>query len=1308
MSRSRRILLVTLIIVVILLAALQVGRRWWLSGRASEAVATRLEQAYGARVHVGSVDIGLHASSVHDLRLYEEGAPPDAAPWAVIREADADLSIASLLRGEMTPRKLTFRDADVTLHFDKDGHLLTRLPRTKGGDQALPEIIVADSKVTLCQEGRADWVLSGIALDLRREGDDLTAQGTIHDPTWGNWTLNAKLNPATTGGSANLKTEHAVVTQAMLSSLPFVPESVWREAHADGETSADITFISLSHERGLRYRIALEPQHTAVTVPSISLTAVDAHGKVIIDNGLVQLRDVVGQAADGRLYVTGDLDFRGPQSRLAFKARAEGLRVAELPLSWGLPRQVDGRLFGEADLQITIKNGRVQTTGTGEGIIRDARIAGQPAEPIRLKLGADGPGLHFSSLPASTEQRPVAVLTARPVPLLTDKSASVAASRPEQQRPAAPAKPPPPEVLNVHLGMKEADLAKLLQGFGVKLPIQIGGRISFEIDASLPVDTPKDLQGYRLDGTASFSRLSVGGLELVQVQTKVRYRDGEFQLDGLSGRVPGRRPGSTAGAVRGTVRAQIAPRGDLTANLSLNDVAINRPLGLFIGSAFLVRGAVSGSVTATVPVNRAGDASAWRASGDLNAASLQVYAFAVRDVTARLSLDRGILALSPVRGKVQGAPVEASGQVHLTNAFPYEASVSVGPGEAGRLLVAWPRLPIRVDGQAQVDGRLNGTLRPVTFSGSGTARGSNLRTQGFRWDDLQLAWALAQDRLVIPNASGHLYGGRASAEAIVPLRETTAGHANLRFEDVDVGRFVLDAHLLPFPIGGHANADVRASLPVAGPGGQRAITAQARLQAPRLGLHGLFAEGIAGSVDYGPQRLEYHLAGRTLGGSLQLDGQMPRQGAGDPKSAPAGEGKFTLRGALLSRLAPTLGLGAPLDALRGRVDITVNYHFDAEGRPAGKGSIQIARLGWNETRLAPYVRAEIELSDNELRVQRLASPFGGGSIRGRLAMRLEGIRNGRVALSLRNVEVSRLLAPLPQLASRAEGMIDGSIHGQLNGEWSGTGEVLFPKGKVQDVDVEDLRLPLSFSWTPGSHGQVELREVTGLVAGGRVTATARYTWGGESRVDARGQFSRVNLQSVLRQTSATAHVPNGRISGRFQLDGGSIQSVNDLVGSIDATLGETQAFQLPVYQQVLRFLTPTVSPNMSFQTGRLRARLARGTVRVQELSLEGDFVRLFSDGSVRLNGALSLDVVASVGRIGPSPLALRALGPTPPVVGSMPAALLLQLSNYLSNRVVRLQVGGTISNPSVQLQPGLILTEEAIIFFLNRANVPMP
>ena len=52
--------------------------------------------------------------------------------------------------------------------------------------------------------------------------------------------------------------------------------------------------------------------------------------------------------------------------------------------------------------------------------------------------------------------------------------------------------------------------------------------------------------------------------------------------------------------------------------------------------------------------------------------------------------------------------------------------------------------------------------------------------------------------------------------------------------------------------------------------------------------------------------------------------------------------------------------------------------------------------------------------------------------------------------------------------------------------------------------------------------------------------------------------------------------------------------------------------------------------------------------------------------------------------------------------------LLAQASTLLSRRVIRLHVGGTVRSPSIQIQPLLLLTEEAVRFFLTRVAIPLP
>src|SRR5262249_50084652 len=112
-------------------------------------------------------------------------------------------------------------------------------------------------------------------------------------------------------------------------------------------------------------------------------------------DGVVRLRDVAGQAYQGTLQINADLDFSGSATRLDFaKLDAHGLNVRQLPESWGLPPQLEGRLDAAGDVHLTLANGPIATTVDAHAEVRDARIAGQPVDgPIELQLSPAGPPL---------------------------------------------------------------------------------------------------------------------------------------------------------------------------------------------------------------------------------------------------------------------------------------------------------------------------------------------------------------------------------------------------------------------------------------------------------------------------------------------------------------------------------------------------------------------------------------------------------------------------------------------------------------------------------------------------------------------------------------------------------------------------------------------------------------------------------------------------------------------------------------------------------------------------------------------------
>jgi hypothetical protein len=89
-------------------------------------------------------------------------------------------------------------------------------------------------------------------------------------------------------------------------------------------------------------------------------------------------------------------------------------------------------------------------------------------------------------------------------------------------------------------------------------------------------------------------------------------------------------------------------------------------------------------------------------------------------------------------------------------------------------------------------------------------------------------------------------------------------------------------------------------------------------------------------------------------------------------------------------------------------------------------------------------------------------------------------------------------------------------------------------------------------------------------------------------------------------------------------------------------------------------------------------------------------------------GRLDLDVVANTGSLVFSSAVLSQLGLVSLPATALPNSLLAQASTLLSRRVIRLQVGGTVRSPSIRIQPILLLTEEAVRFFLTRVAVPLP
>ncbi|HTU20717.1 MAG TPA: hypothetical protein VMG10_21835, partial [Gemmataceae bacterium] len=596
----RKALWITPLALLVLAAVgLLILRSYLSSAAATREVAKHLQDMLGGRVEVQSAHIGLIGdSSVRGIQVYADGEPDK--PWLRIDDVTIDLSALSLLR-DKSPDEIQLQGAHLNLRFDTDGHLLTKLPSgKKGAPTKLPRLHIQGGQLTLDQQHRRPMIIRGLNADIAPSDNGMTLTGTVEDRFWGDWKAHGDFDTAAGKGSVILDSDRIAVTMEKLKSIAFVPLSVWSEIQVEGTTPAQVRLDmdTGGHKPNVHYRVEIAPRDARVQVPSIDLAATQANGKAVIADEIIQLDEVHGKTAGGTITASGKLNFRDEPTRLAFKVGVQDVLLKDLPQGWKkkISSKLDGKLSGSADLVVTIEQGKVETSGSGEGMIRDAKWGiFQTDKPVRLALrsqngrfdihppepvalGEANPGEGGRDARAPEPERPAKQGTAKEADAIAANDAKALEEKPQAGdgdffhnaptemvnllgrgikltadglaygiNAAANAlgklKPPSkpgeePTYLDVDLSLKDVDLAQLVKKLGLNLPYPITGRLTFQVHASIPVNTAGDLKAYRLHGSAKLSSFHIDGLAMANVEAQVRYTDGVLDLQSLRGQMP--------------------------------------------------------------------------------------------------------------------------------------------------------------------------------------------------------------------------------------------------------------------------------------------------------------------------------------------------------------------------------------------------------------------------------------------------------------------------------------------------------------------------------------------------------------------------------------------------------------------------------------------------------------------------------------------------------------------------------------------------------------------------------------------------
>src|SRR5262249_10215261 len=139
-------------------------------------------------------------------------------------------------------------------------------------------------------------------------------------------------------------------------------------------------------------------------------------------------------------------------------------------------------------------------------------------------------------------------------------------------------------------------------------------------------------------------------------------------------------------------------------------------------------GAVSGKFSLRIPAGKFKSGIAWDAAGKLTSDRLSALGLNLTDVAAALRLKLGIVTLSALQARLEGAPLSADGQVLLVDTYPVALNVRLQGWDVAALQRLSPefRPPVSLAGKFSTTADVSGTLSPLKLNATGAASASGL------------------------------------------------------------------------------------------------------------------------------------------------------------------------------------------------------------------------------------------------------------------------------------------------------------------------------------------------------------------------------------------------------------------------------------------------------------------------------------------------------------------------------------------------------------------------------------------------------
>ncbi|HEY1786193.1 MAG TPA: AsmA-like C-terminal region-containing protein, partial [Pirellulales bacterium] len=666
----------------------------------------------------------------------------------------------------------------------------------------------------------------------------------------------------------------------------------------------------------------------------------------------------------------------------------------------------------------------------------------------------------------------------------------------------------------------------------------------------------------------------------------------------------------------------------------------------------------------------------------------------------RIAVDAALandtLTVSKCNLRASGFRAAANARVALTAPFDFAGKLSARGKFQNLPLAEMIAAGEPVSGDFTLDAKLRGTANPLAVAGDGTVAVRSLQIGKAKLESLDAEFVADRQSIALRRLDASFYGGSLQGSAVVPLAGQAAGEAALHLKQLDVGRLAADLARIPVRLNAVTTADLDVQIPAGTLADPQQWTVRATADIPSLAVNGLPVGDLHATANGRHDTLDYRLDGHLIGGLVQAGGRWSAD-----QDAAANAGLVELKELQLARLVAAFPRSRQLQGLAGTVDLKIPFTLPAKfAWPTGRGELKLGDLRYQRIQISDRLDGRLTLDHGILKLERFEGTLAQGIVRASCSIDLGQPRRSRVRATLSGVNGEQLLAPWPEMKGVFAGPIDLDLRGVLARPWRFVATLGIEDGKVLSVPLTGFRLPLRIDVDPRTlAAEVDADDGAGQFGHGRVQLRLRLRSTNTTAVDLTASLTDGDLGPLL-SSQSFGQLAGGRVSGTITLSGQNVRSLNDLSGSVKASLRNLQVTALPVMQNLEPYLSGGLASAGS-NDGDLRARIGAGVLQLERLTVNTSSARLYASGRVSMAGNLDLGVAVSSYPLPGGALAPALLARLPLAAAAGPVGLLITANELLANRVIYLDVTGTVSSPAVRVRPLPLLTTEATRFFLG-------